>query len=212
VPLKSPHSDFRRTQKLALEGNPAEERTLGAYYDSGYLVSRCRERAAYWYGRAAHHGDTVALAWIKKHSTITELRNGGECFGDSCFASPKKGVLERTVLQRGFNGGYSASVMINGRTTRGVIDTGATFVAMSATAAREFGIAYSSGRQLQMRTANGLSTARAVTLDAVTVGNITLNAVEAVVSDGEHPLLIGMSFLGRLTINTDGNGMTLIKP
>jgi predicted aspartyl protease len=45
----------------------------------------------------------------------------------------------------------------------------------------------------------------------VTIGNITLNEVEAVVSEADHPLLIGMSFLGRLTINTHGNGMMLVK-
>jgi clan AA aspartic protease (TIGR02281 family) len=211
TPLKSPHADFKKTQRLAVSGNPEEEANLGAYYDSGYLVSPCREKAAYWYAKAAMHGDALAKAWLDRHSAMERVRKNSECFGDTCFASPAEGV-QKTVLQRGAGGGYSAAVTINGRTIRGIVDTGATLVSMSAKTAAELGVGYGTGDQLQMTTANGKTTGRAVTLNSVTIGNITLHQVEAVVSEADHPLLIGMSFLSRLTINTHGNGMTLIKP
>ncbi|MGZ5144104.1 MAG: hypothetical protein ACXWCP_11140, partial [Burkholderiales bacterium] len=33
-PLKLPHPDFQKTRQLAARGDAAEERNLGAYYDS----------------------------------------------------------------------------------------------------------------------------------------------------------------------------------
>jgi clan AA aspartic protease (TIGR02281 family) len=210
TPLKSPHADFKKTQRLAVRGDAEEEANLGAYYDSGYLVSACREKAAYWYTKAAMHGDALAKAWLERYSAMERVRNNSECFGDSCFAAPAD-IVQKTVLQRSPGGGYSTAVTINGKTIRGIVDTGATLVSMSANTAAELGVQYSTGEQLQMTTANGKTTGRAVTLNSVTIGNITLNQVEAVVSEADHPLLIGMSFLSRLTINTTGNGMTLVK-
>jgi clan AA aspartic protease (TIGR02281 family) len=211
TPLKSPHADFRKTQRLAAGGNAEEERNLGAYYDSGYLVSVCREKAAYWYAKAAMHGDAIAKAWLERHSAMEIVRNNSECFGDTCFASPAV-VIQKTVLERGAGGAYSAVVTINSKTVRGIVDTGATFMSMSAKTAAELGVRYESGKELEMTTANGKTKGRAVTLNSVAIGNITLNEIEAVVSEADHPLLIGMSFLSRLTINTNGNGMTLTKP
>ncbi|MGZ5089554.1 MAG: TIGR02281 family clan AA aspartic protease [Burkholderiales bacterium] len=210
-PLKLPHPDFQKTRQLAARGDAAEERNLGAYYDSGYLVSPCREKAAGWYAKAAKHGDAVAIAWMQRHSALQDVRNRLECFGDNCLVSSRDG-FQKTVLQRGPGGNYTAVVSINGKTVRGLVDTGATFVSMSARTANELGVSYRTGKQVQMITANGTTVDRAVMLSSVTVGNITLDQVEAVVGEADHPLLIGMSFLGRLTINTDGNGMTLVKP
>jgi clan AA aspartic protease (TIGR02281 family) len=211
TPLRAPHPDFRKTRRLALGGNAEEERNLGAYYDSGYLVSVCREKAAHWYAKAAMHGDAIAKAWLERYAALENVHNNSECFGDSCFAPPAV-VIQKTVLQRGSDGDYSAAVTVNGKTVRGIVDTGATLVAMSAKTAGELGVAYDGGKELQMTTANGKTKGRAVTLNSVTIGNITLNEIEAVVSEADHPLLIGMSFLSRLTINTNGNGMTLTKP
>lgn len=210
-PLKFPHPDFQKTRHLAARGDAAEQRNLGAYYDSGYLVSPCLEKAASWYARAAKNGDAIAIAWMQRHSALQDLRNRLECFGDNCLASSLDGT-QKTVLQRGPGGSYTAVVTINGKTVRGLVDTGATFVSMSARTANDLGISYRTGKQIQLLTANGPTVDRAVILSSVTVGNITLNQVEAVVGEADHPLLIGMSFLGRLTINTDGNGMTLVKP
>ena len=48
-------------------------------------------------------------------------------------------------------------------------------------------------------------------LNAVTVGRITLQQVYAVVGESEMPILIGTSFLGRVSIASDGKRMTLTK-
>lgn len=211
APLGSPHSTFRTTQAFAVHGITKEQRNLAAFYESGYLVSACREKAVYWYGKAAEQGDEVAKAWIERHAAMERMRKGPECFSDACFGSAGDGV-QKTVLQTGPGGSYTAMVTINGKTLRGVVDTGASYVSLSAKTASELGISYINGQPMRMRTANGTTTSRAVVLRSVTVGNITLNNVEAAVSESDHPLLIGMSFLKRLSITTNGGAMTLAKP
>ena len=209
--LAKPHREFRNTHAAATRGIAAEERNLAVFYESGYLVTACPEKAAYWYAKAAGHGDELAKAWMARHASLENVRNRLECFGDACLAAPGGGV-QRTVLQSGPGGGYTATVTINGRTVQGLVDTGATYVSMSSRTANELGVAYASGRRVQLRTANGVAPGRAIVLDSVRVGNITLERVEAVVGEADHPLLIGMSFLSRLSISTNGTGLTLVKP
>ena len=208
--LARPHADFVKTYRLATAGVAAEARNLAAFYDTGYLVSMCREKALYWYTRAAEQGDEHAREWLERHMAVERLREGPECFGEQCAAAGSG--PRTTTLLAGPNGAYAANVTINGKTVRGIIDTGATLIAMSAKTAQELGLTFAAGRQLQMRTANGTITSRGITLGAVTVGNITLTQVEAAVSESDHPLLVGMSFLKRLTVNTSGGAMTLVKP
>lgn len=210
IPLRSPHAEFRRTHALAVQGNAAEERNLGSLYEAGYLVSACPEQAAHWYERAARHGDEIAKAWMERHTRMERLRNGPQCFGNACFAAAGGGV-QTAVVHTGPGSAYAATVTINGKAVRGIIDTGATFVSMSARTANEVGISYSTGKQVQVMTANGTKVSRAVMLSAISVENITLEQVQAVVSEGDQPLLIGMSFLSRLTMSTSNGGMTLVK-
>ena len=211
TPLNAPHPEFERTRKAAARGDAAEARNLAALYESGYLVSPCAKTAQHWYSKAAEQGDSIAKAWIDKHAAMERVRGRGECFGDSCFASSSAHV-QQTVLRADARGSYSAPVTINGKTVRGIVDTGATLVAIGAKTANELGIAHTTGRRLRVQPANGIVHARAVMLDSVTVGNITLNDVEGAVSESDHPLLIGMSFLKRLTINSGAGGMTLVRP
>lgn len=199
-----------KTYRLAKSGVAAEARNLAAFYDTGYMVSLCREKAEYWYARAAQQGDEYAREWIERQDALERMRSGPECFGEQCATAA--GGPQKTVLVADSNGGYSANVTINGKTVRGIIDTGATFVSMSAKTAQELGIAHENGKPIQTRTANGVASKRLLTLATVTVGNITLPRVEAAVGEAEHPLLVGMSFLRRLSVNTNGGAMTLVKP
>jgi len=63
-----------------------------------------------------------------------------------------------------------------------------------------------------VQTAGGPAAAYRVKLDTVRVGDITLNAVDAVVIEsGLHIALLGMNFLNRTEIKRDGETMVLIK-
>lgn len=106
------------------------------------------------------------------------------------------------TLMVGRDGHFAAKFVINGRPVAGVIDTGATFVALSETDAQDIGI---NSDDLvydhTVATAAGDIKAARVTLASLTVGNVSLKDVDAlVVRNGALPTaLIGMSFLGRLS-------------
>jgi aspartyl protease family protein len=63
-----------------------------------------------------------------------------------------------------------------------------------------------------VQTAGGPTTAYRVKLDTVTIGDVTLNNVDAVVIDrGLNVPLLGMTFLSRMDIQHDGELMVLKK-
>lgn len=210
APLVKPHADFERTRRLAMQGVAAEERNLAAFYDTGYMVTMCREKARYWYSRAAQRGDEHALEWLARHEALERLRAGPECFDGGCFGNA--GGPQKLVVFMRPNGMFFANGSINGKPIEGLIDTGATFVSMGTKTAQQLGISYENGKPIRTSTANGVANKKLVMLEAVTVGPITLQNVEAAVGETDQHLLIGMSFLRRLTVSTNGNAMTLSRP
>jgi aspartyl protease family protein len=104
------------------------------------------------------------------------------------------GVIE---IQRGADGHYHWPGSINGRELDFLVDTGATRTAISATLARELGLA--STGQVQSNTAGGLVTGQAVRADLALRGGVTAQRLRLVALPGldDRPLL-GMDVLGRL--------------
>lgn len=119
---------------------------------------------------------------------------------------------ERMTLAADPRGMFLAEGAINGLPMRFVVDTGATFVSMSAADAARIGLDFRKGRPLMMQTANGTVMKYLVTLDRVRLGTIELNQVEGVVGEQQMPyVLLGMSFLNRLEMQRDGASMRLIR-
>ncbi len=121
-----------------------------------------------------------------------------------------------TMVQIGpdSQGMYFADGTINGYAVRFVVDTGATTLALNRQTARRLGIDYRvDGKPGTSQTASGIVRAYGVTLKKVTVGDIALNDVEAIVIDGDSPSepLLGNSFLGRLDIKRSDKILQLIK-
>jgi len=136
--------------------------------------------------------------------------------GDSHSVTGRYKVRESTevIISKNNNGMYSTVGSINGLPVSFLVDTGATSVAMSAQHAKRLAIDFRvAGEPTFVGTASGVSKAYRVTLDKVTVGGITQHNVRAVVIDGNFPMqvLLGMSFLGQLEIQRDGNIMRLKK-
>ncbi len=134
--------------------------------------------------------------------------------GQSVAPQPKgKGTRQTTVLTADSRGHFITAGTINGATTRFMVDTGASSVALSSAEAKRLGISYLSGRPSFSQTANGIVPIYLVQLDTVKVGEITLHQVEAAVIEGEgSPVaLLGMSFLQRLDMRREGGTLTLIK-
>jgi aspartyl protease family protein len=134
------------------------------------------------------------------------------------------GVLQRLTLGqrirpmlalRADRGGhYATDVVINGRATRAVVDTGATAVSLSLGEAQRLGLPYREGRLIRTRTAGGEREAWLIKLDTVQAGSILLRGVEATVStlpDAPPVTLLGMSFLRHVDMRTDGDRLLLMQ-
>jgi aspartyl protease family protein len=110
-------------------------------------------------------------------------------------------------------GDFVADGDVNGMPVRFAVDTGATFITLPAREASRLGLDYRNGKKVVMETANGDVPAYRIKLDAVRVGNVTLNDVDTVVTEGDSlPIaLLGMSFLNRTDMKREGTTLTLTK-
>ena len=109
-------------------------------------------------------------------------------------------------------GMYVVSGSINGFQVDFVIDTGATYISMNKHQARRIGLDYKmTGEKSVSSTASGLDKIYVVKLAKVRVGDIVLNDVQGAVHDGDFPreILLGNSFLGRISMKRDGGLLKL---
>lgn len=106
------------------------------------------------------------------------------------------------VAVRRPDGHYGFDTRVNGASVRMMFDTGASSIVLRAEDATKVGLkADKLEYRVPVSTANGRAMAAPVTLDAVTVGNITLKGVRALVArpGALQENLLGQSFLSRLS-------------
>jgi aspartyl protease family protein len=101
---------------------------------------------------------------------------------------------------------------VNGSHIRFLVDTGATLVAIPVAEALRLGIDYTKGAAGYSVLADGRRVASwRVTLDSVSVGDVTIFNVEGSVNQGAGMPLLGMSFLNRTEMRNEGQSLTLTK-
>lgn len=117
------------------------------------------------------------------------------------------------TLQASENGHFFTDGKINGGSNiRMLVDTGASFVSMSANDARRLGIDYKKGTPSRTSTANGIVPTYLVRLDSIKIGDIELFQVDASVQENDLGVcLLGMSFLKRVSMVREGQQMILTK-
>lgn len=118
------------------------------------------------------------------------------------------------VLEADRGGHYATELVVNGQRIAALVDTGATTVALNRTVAERLGLDYRRGRLIKMSTANGVAEAYLITLNEVQMGPIVLRGIDATVSALPHSppvTLLGMSFLRRLELVTDGRQLKLMQ-
>jgi aspartyl protease family protein len=114
------------------------------------------------------------------------------------------------VLAAGPGGHFFGRGTINGRSVAFMVDTGATTVALSQAEAERLRLDLGAGRTVGLSTANGVVAARELTLSAVTLGDVTIANVRAVVLPSPMPyVLLGNSFLQRFQMRRDNDVMRL---
>jgi aspartyl protease family protein len=119
----------------------------------------------------------------------------------------------RATIAADAGGHYATDAIINGRTVAAVIDTGATTVVLSQATARRLGFhLVAADYTASIRTANGIIRAAPVSLGSISLGNVAVHDVAAVVVEGEslELNLIGMSFLNRLARFEAGDGQLVL--
>lgn len=112
--------------------------------------------------------------------------------------SPSGGTV---VLDADSRGHYRGDFRINGKAVEGMIDTGASLVALNETTARRLGYgATALDFKYAVNTANGKTEAAHVTLRRVEIGGIRVEEVDAMVLRDKalSTTLIGMSFLKQI--------------
>jgi aspartyl protease family protein len=124
---------------------------------------------------------------------------------------PQSSGYREAALQADSRGQYAAGVLINGVPVRMLVDTGASYVAVSASTARRIGLSPSGGRRYTIKTANGLSTASPTVLRSVSLDGLYMNDVEGLILTPEagEVNLLGASFLKRL-VSVEQRGDMLI--
>ena len=117
-------------------------------------------------------------------------------------------------LRADSRGQYSVEALVEGVTVPMLVDTGASYVMISASAASRIGLRPDPGQpRAKFQTANGFAYASPVTLRTIDLGSIILTDVQAFISEdaATEVNLLGASFLKRLASVEQRNGMLVLR-
>lgn len=119
------------------------------------------------------------------------------------------------VIGADANGHFTGLFSINGRKEEGLVDTGASMVAINVTTAQRLGIAKADlDFRYAVDTANGKARAAYIRLDKVEIGPVRLDNIGAMVLEDKalSGTLIGMSFLkGVSSYKVEGGKLHLTR-
>ncbi len=114
---------------------------------------------------------------------------------------------------RDSRGHFSFRTSMNGKNVKVLVDTGASVVAINNSTAKRINLRPNGGR-MRVSTANGTLTVDQATIREISIGDITVYNVKAVILDDSalDGTLLGMSFLKKLKkFEIDGRTLTLVK-
>lgn len=195
----------------AIPAQAADISVVGVFPGKAVLVVDGASPKTYSVGATVASG--IKLLAVGHDNAVFETNGKKEKIALGEHVSPSSSAAGASVtLQADSRGHFMVQGQINGGTTRMLVDTGASYVALPAADALRLGINYKKGRPGYVNTANGVAPVYQVTLDSVKVGNIVLNQVDGLVQEsGLSIILLGMSFLNRTEMRRDGEQMVLTK-
>lgn len=165
-------------------------------------------------------GATVdGVKLVRIDGTVAQIESGGKTqalrLGGTAVVAGDTGDGgggSRIVLPVGSGGHYSGMGSINGHPVQFLVDTGATAVSMSVDVATRLGIDAKDSTAVVSMTANGAVTVRRLTLNRVTLGDVTVYNVDAIVVPQSMPMvLLGNSFLSHFQMHSDSSTLVLDK-
>lgn len=149
------------------------------------------------------------LATAGVPTSLKSHKDKDTVIAEQVAASSEAGTV---TIPAGSSGHFETDAEINGRTVHVMVDTGATVVALSYEDAESLGIFVNPSDFTHFaQTANGQARVAPVTISRISIGDVTVRNVPAVVSDRGNSgrTLLGMSFLGRLS-RVEMRGGTLV--
>jgi len=129
--------------------------------------------------------------------------------------NPNQKVVSRTnnsgqteiVLKRNRSGHYITSGTINYKSVVFLLDTGATNVAVPQQIANYLKL--EPGRKIAISTANGNSIGYQTMINHLSIGDIELRNIRAIITPNLNDILLGMSALKQLEFSQKGNQLVL---
>lgn len=165
--------------------------------------------------RAGQSFRAVTLISAKANSATIKVNGKTRTVGMSQHigSSYEAVAQKRVTIQRDKRMQYLTNVALNGGTVLALIDTGASTVAMSGNQAKAIGIEYYAGTPIKIATASGVVDGYKITLRSVTVGGITVENVQATVTEGDFPniVLLGMTYLRHVKMEEQDGVLSLSR-
>ena len=114
-------------------------------------------------------------------------------------AAPVSGERRETTLEKERNGHFYTYADVNGEPIRFVVDTGASFVALTTKDAKRLGIPFDPASfEYVGEGASGPVRGMFVTLDSVEIDGKKVTNVKAAILEGSRLSLLGQSYLSRM--------------
>lgn len=116
------------------------------------------------------------------------------------ISPPKAGFDNAAIIDREPDGHYWTRADVDGTAVKFMVDTGASTVAITFRDAQRIGLKPEDlDFKWEIRTAGGVVHGAAVTLEKISIGQVEVDNVEAMVlREGLDQSLLGMTFLGEL--------------
>ncbi len=208
--MKKSFYAFLLAALCALPAQAADIKVLGLFKNAA-LISVDGRQQLLRAGQSDRSGIKLLAADPRRAVLLVEGRRLELGLSEQVAGNYKEADQAEVSIPRNRNLEYQTTISINGRSTVALVDTGANFVAMSASHAGALGVDYRDGQPTQVNTAGGMAAGYVVTLGSVSVGGITAHSVPAVVIEGAfpHKPLLGMTFLDHVDMQEKDNILIL---
>ncbi|MCJ2180414.1 retropepsin-like aspartic protease family protein [Novosphingobium album (ex Hu et al. 2023)] len=163
-------------------------------------------------------GTLAFVAWIAPHLPVPEGSPAPVTAGPAADSAPQARQKEPgwagdgTVLERAGDGHFYVDASVEYRSTRFLVDTGASIIVLTGSDARAIGLDWNDSDLAPIgRGAGGTVYGVRVRLERVELGGIEVHDVDAaIIPQGLDVSLLGQSFLTRLSgVRIEGDRMIL---
>jgi len=181
---------------LAIDGAPPRSMSVGQSYNGIKLL--------------AVEANSAKVEIDGRLHTLRIGKNAGGKVSDVTVALSRGATV--TLIAEGYGKPFITHGLVNGKTARFIVDTGAENIVMDLGHAKSLGLDLSGART--SRYAHNNEKIWYVKLDTVTVGDITLHNIDAIVQEqGENRpfILLGMAFLKHVEMQVRGDTLVLKK-